>query len=270
MLTSEVGSTSPVSLDILQGFARQTDARRRAKTLANFKKSIWLYIVLLIFEGALRKWIIPSLATPLLIVRDPVAIYIIIYGYLNGMFKSNVYVSSVWVISLISVFTTLLLGHGNLGIALFGLRILVLHFPLIFIIGTTFNKEDVVKVGKFFLWTTILMTIVIGIQFYSPQTAWINVGVGGVGSSGFSATKDFFRPSGVFSFTSGVANYYGLAGTFICFFLVDNTKGIPKWLLILATFSLIAAIPLSISRSVFFQFLLTGGFTILIASQKPK
>ncbi len=34
------------------------------------KKGIWLYFFLLLFEGALRKWVLPSLSAPLLIVRD--------------------------------------------------------------------------------------------------------------------------------------------------------------------------------------------------------
>jgi len=40
-----------------------------------------LYLVLLIVEGALRKWLLPSLSDPLLLVRDPVAIAICVLGY---------------------------------------------------------------------------------------------------------------------------------------------------------------------------------------------
>ena len=42
----------------------------RLRTLA------WIYVVLLIFEGSLRKWIVPALDTPLLIIRDPLVIWI--------------------------------------------------------------------------------------------------------------------------------------------------------------------------------------------------
>lgn len=47
---------------------------------ALYRKAIWIYIFLLIFEGALRKWFLPSLATPLLLVRDPIAIWLTIIG----------------------------------------------------------------------------------------------------------------------------------------------------------------------------------------------
>jgi hypothetical protein len=38
------------------------------------RQLLWLYFWLLIFEGALRKWLLPGLSTPLLLVRDPVAL----------------------------------------------------------------------------------------------------------------------------------------------------------------------------------------------------
>ena len=49
--------------------------RQRIKTL------IWIYFWLLIFEGALRKWFLPSLSSPLLLVRDPVALFAIFLGW---------------------------------------------------------------------------------------------------------------------------------------------------------------------------------------------
>ena len=40
------------------------------------RKLIWVYFLLLLFEGALRKWFLPSLSQGLLIVRDPIVILI--------------------------------------------------------------------------------------------------------------------------------------------------------------------------------------------------
>ena len=45
------------------------------------KKLIWLYFLLLLFEGALRKWFLPSLSQGLLIIRDPVVIWIYYIAY---------------------------------------------------------------------------------------------------------------------------------------------------------------------------------------------
>ena len=40
------------------------------------RRMIWLYFVLLIAEGALRKWFVPSLSVPLLVIRDPLVLLI--------------------------------------------------------------------------------------------------------------------------------------------------------------------------------------------------
>lgn len=123
------------------------------------KKGIWLYFFLLIFEGALRKWVLPELATPLLIVRDPIAVFMLIKSMQYGLLKPNLYVLLSWIISFISFYATLLFGHGDVMVALYGVRILVLHFPLIFVIGKTFNRNDVIKVGQILLWIHIGMTL---------------------------------------------------------------------------------------------------------------
>ncbi len=143
------------------------------------KIAIWTYFFLLLFEGALRKCILPFLSTPLLVIRDPVAIYIIFITLRQKLIRLNMILIGVVAIGIAGIFTALSLGHGNLAVALFGARIFLVHFPLIFIIGRVFNKEDVIKMGKVLLWISVPMAILITLQFYSPQSAWVNRGVGG-------------------------------------------------------------------------------------------
>src|SRR5690554_2327554 len=99
------------------------------------KKGIWIYFLLLIFEGALRKWFLPGLATPLLVVRDPIALFLILKAWQKGILVPNLYIIGTMVIGVISVYTSVLLGHGSIPVAIFGARILLIHFPLMFVIG---------------------------------------------------------------------------------------------------------------------------------------
>jgi len=236
------------------------------------KKGIWLYFLLLIFEGALRKWALPSLAAPLLIVRDPIALYLLLVGISYGFFKNNTYVYILWGISFLSFVMTLVVGHGNMYVAIYGLRIMALHFPLIFVIAKVFDKNDVIAMGKMLLYIHIGMTLLVAVQFYSPQTAWVNRGIGGdTEGSGFGSTNDFFRVPGTFSFTNGLSIFYGLVAAFNLYFLIDyNNKVIPKWLLIASTVCLLAAIPLSISRTVFFEIILSFLFYVVVIARNPK
>ncbi|RYE18242.1 MAG: hypothetical protein EOP42_30970, partial [Sphingobacteriaceae bacterium] len=237
---------------------------------SDLKTGIWIYFLLVIFEGALRKWFLPGLATPLLIIRDPVAIWLVIKCWQRGLFPSSIYLNGMIFIGVISIFIAIFLGHGNLLVAIYGARILLFHFPLIYVMGKVLNREDVVKIGIATLWITIPMAVLIFLQFYSPQSAWVNRGVGGdMAGAGYSGANGFFRPPATFSFTTGTTSYFSYAACFIFYFWFD-LKRVNKLILIGATLGLFAAIPLSISRGLFFQTGVTIMFLILAVSRKPK
>ena len=234
------------------------------------KKGIWLYLLLLIFEGALRKWFLPGLATPLLIIRDPVALWVLGMASKRGMLNLNSYILWMGGIAIAGTFTAIFLGHGNLLVALFGARILLIHFPLIFVIGKVFKYEDVIKMGKSIVLISIPMAVLVAMQFYSPQSAWVNRGVGGdLKGAGFSGALGFFRPPATFSFITGTVSYYSLAASFIIFFWL-NRKGVNPLILYGATAALLIVIPLSISRSLFFGVAVTLVFTAIAISRKPE
>lgn len=234
------------------------------------KYGIWAYFFLLIFEGALRKWFLPGLASPLLIVRDPLVLWIFYQCWKKSVFPSNFYVNSMLIIGSIGILTAIFLGHGSLTVAIYGARALFIHFPLIFIIGKIMNTEDVIKIGKVVLLISIPMAVLIAMQFYSPQSALVNRGVGGdMEGAGFSGAMGFFRPSGTFSFTLGLSTFFGLVGCMVLYFWM-NVKQINIWILIAATIGLLTAIPMSISRSLSFQVILSTLFLIIAVIRKPQ
>lgn len=238
--------------------------------LKTLKIGVWIYILLLIFEGALRKWGLPALSQPLLVVRDPVAIWVLAIAWDKGLLLANKYLSSMLVLGVLATITSLIVGHGSISVAFYGARILLIHFPLIFVIGAIFTREDVIKIGKVILWLSIPLAILTALQFYSPQSAWVNRGVGGdEAGAGFSGALGFFRPSGTFSFTTGNALFFHLVACFIFYFWVSNSK-INKILLIASSAALLIAIPLSISRTLFFSVFVSLFFTIVAVSGSAK
>jgi hypothetical protein len=234
------------------------------------KSGIWLYFLLLIFEGALRKWVLPGLSTPLLIVRDPVALWLIFMALKKGLLPSNIYLNCMVVIGLIGIFIAIFLDHGDLAVALYGARILIIHFPLIFIIGNIFSRDDVERLGRVLIFISIPMVLLIATQFYSPQSAWVNRGLGGdLAGAGFSGALGFYRPPGTFSFTNGNALFFAFVASFVIYFWL-NPKKINRIVLTIATIGLIAAIPLSISRSLFFSVLISVSFALIATLRKPQ
>jgi len=236
----------------------------------DIKKAIWAYFLLLIFEGALRKWFLPALATPLLIVRDPIAAWVVFQAYQKNLLTGNIYVRAINLIGVVGLITTMIFGHGNVIVALYGARTLFFHFPLMFVMGKVLTREDVLGLLKATLWIAIPMVVLTTLQFYSPQNAWVNRGVGGnEAGAGFSGAQGFFRPPGTFSFTNGNTMFFSLVASIIFYFWLVP-ENVNKWLLYGATFALLLSIPLSISRSLFFQTMVAVVFTLLAASRKPK
>lgn len=238
------------------------DVTTTVKNYSSIKIAIWLYFFLWIFEGALRKWVLPSLATPLLIVRDPIAVFIIMRAvYLNVKFL-NAYVIWSSLITILALIITLTVGHGNIFVGVYGARIMLVHFPLIFIIGAVFTKEDILKMGYVLLAINIIMTIIVYLQFVSPQSAFINIGLGGEGSAGFSGAMGYFRPPGTFSFIIGLAYFYILVSVFVFYFWLSN-EPISKILLYASTIALIFSLPLTVSRTAVGGVILVGFFATI-------
>lgn len=233
------------------------------------RTGIWLYFILLILEGALRKWILPELSTPLLVVRDPLALWLLFRAWQTNVLPTNGYVLTMGAAGILSFAATVLVGHGDMIVATYGLRILCLHFPLMFLIGRVFSHEDVIKLGRLVLFISIPMIFIISLQFYSVQSAWINEGVGGTGSAGFGGALGYYRPPGTFSFTNGNALFWGMTAPFILYFWLIP-KQINRLILVAATAALILAIPLSISRGLFLQVCITVFFALLILFRKPN
>ncbi|MBF4464334.1 hypothetical protein [Flavobacterium sp. LC2016-12] len=236
----------------------------------NFLKiAIWLYFLLWIFEGALRKWVLPGLATPLLIVRDPVAIFIIGRAIYENVKFINPYIIFGSIFTLFGLVITLTFGHENLFVGIYGARIMLLHFPLIFIIGEVLVKEDVLKIGRFLLVMNILMTTIVYFQFISPQTAFINIGVGGEGSAGFSGAMGYSRPPGTFSFISGLSIFYTAVSVFVFYFWLSKDY-CSKILLYTSTIALVIALPLTISRGAVVAVAIVGLFAIIASVTSGK
>ncbi|UOR04481.1 hypothetical protein MUN82_16230 [Hymenobacter aerilatus] len=141
---------------------------------------------------------------------------------------------------------------------------------MMFVIGRIFNRADVVQMGKALIWISIPMAVLITMQFYSPQSALVNRGVGGdMAGGGFDGAMGFFRPPGTFSFTNGVHLFFGLAACFVCYFWINN-ENVNKLALIAATVGLLAAIPFSISRSLLMYVAVAFMFGAIGMVRKPE
>lgn len=209
---------------------------------------VYLYIALVVLEGALRKWILPGLSDALLLIRDPLVLAAYALAFVHRRFPMNAYVISGALLMLLYAVVTTFFGHGNVFVTLFGVRTNFMHFPFAFIMGNVLNRDRVIEVGRWWLWGSLIMTVIIVLQFGSPQSAWINRSVGGGEGAGFDGAMGRFRPPGTFSFIVGTVLFYTTATVFLVAGLTQHNR-YSKLLLAAATGALLIAIPVSISRS---------------------
>lgn len=215
---------------------------------------LWAYFLLVIFEGALRKWILPGLSTPLLLVRDPVAIAALVLGwpYLSRRPWAG-WVGWFFAIGGVAVFFALIAGHRDLFIALYGARILWFHLPLIFLFAAVFSRDDVYSFAKVAALLAIPMVVLIAMQYSLPQSHFLNAAPGGEEGVGFTGALGKFRPPGTFSFTNGLTEFYALAAACVVGLVISGPRPLPKWIWLSAV-ALVAALPISISRSLLFKY----------------
>jgi hypothetical protein len=240
------------------GLSKHLSTNRGVRPHRSLVFLIWLYFWLLILEGALRKWIFPSLSAPLLIVRDPVVILIYAIALAQGVFPFNRFVLTTCGLAGLSFAASFpLLDHP--GILLYGLRTNFLHLPLIFLMPKVLGQEEVNRFGRWFLLLALPMTFLVLWQFASPRGAWINTAVGGELGGQLISVGGRIRPAGLFSFVTGMVSFLSVVTAFLLGAYLDRNK-ISNWLRTLTIPCLLLSLVLSGSRSA-----LAGVTIILIA-----
>jgi hypothetical protein len=240
------------------------------------RRLIWLYFWILIFEGALRKWV-PSLSEPLLVVRDPLALLIYFQAARCRRFPVNVPMLAYF--SLMICFLLLALAQiiagvgGGPLVAAYGLRTNFLHLPLIFVIPQAFSFNDVLKLGRWILILSVPMAALMIVQYSSPPGSWINAGTS-VDTDQISFAMDKIRAAGTFSFVTGAAHFFVLATVFAVYAVVEKSSGYARSLGWLALLSVVIVQPVSGSRALVLGCALVVVaaiiFAVLSPSQAPR
>ena len=247
MPSPSISSSGPfASPAIPRASSEQTPEQRAA--LLPLRRLLWLFLALWVTEGALRKWILPGLANPLLVVRDPVLLLIYLLAYLRGVFPKNLLI--LWIVGMgvIALVVSILATDVPFVVELYGFRASYLHLPLIFLFPTIFNRDDLRRIGFWTLVCSLPMAVLVVLQFSSRPTSWLNAGAGGAANSMLESAYGHIRPSGTFSFTNGLGGFSVLVAAFFLWQLFEQ-KLFPRLLWLASGAALVIMIALSGSRS---------------------
>lgn len=147
----------------------------------NWRRSINSVFIIIVFEGALRKWVLPGMSDYLYFLKD----FILVGAYWKYFFGSasepKYKIKNSWLNLLIffsfavGVFQALNPSLGSPIVGLIGLRAYFIYIPLIWVLPTMFRSED--DLIRFLRWNLLLVIPVtfVGIaQYFSPADSWIN------------------------------------------------------------------------------------------------
>lgn len=146
-----------------------------------WRRSVKVVFLLLVLEGALRKWVLPQANEMIYFLKD----IVVLGAYFNFYLFSDADKRFIKKINFINILIFLVLGwclfqvfNPSLGsplIGIFGLRAYILYLPLIWMLPSLFQSEG--ELYKF-LRSHLLLLIPVGligiVQFFSPATSFIN------------------------------------------------------------------------------------------------
>jgi hypothetical protein len=241
--------------------ASSESARRRIVTI------IFLLYWLLIFEGALRKWVFPQAWQYLFFVRDPFVLLVYFFALKDRLWP-RFSLLLVWGcvlggLGLALSIAPLLSGAVSGATLLYGWRNYFLYLPLAFIIGTYFSAQDLSRLARQSLLVAIPISIVVGLQFASPPSAAINAGFieGGLYQPGVFGP--IVRTYGTFTSSAGQTPFVASLVALLLTAWILPRSGRPLGLAALAvtTVAVITCLVLSGSRGAF----ILAGVVLVIA-----
>lgn len=220
-----------------------------------------IFFVLLIFDGALRKWVLPGVEAAIFLLKDVVLWgAFLAYSAKRDPVRLPDPVYSTWIPLLLSLYIFVVflqafnVRQPSLTVSALGLKAHLSYLPLVVLVPPVVYKMTDYKISKILWVYAVFVVVPIGVlsvyQFSQPPSAWINKYVGtttGVAKVGGSA-----RITGTFPYMGSYVKYLRFNAvlgfsTIVAGVVHKNTKAIVSGTIILLTTALV--LPMTGTRS---------------------
>lgn len=184
---------------------------------SNWRRSVKIALYLVIIEGAIRKWVLPSASDLIYFLKDIVLLGAYARYFILDQTSKRVTCPSemkalLWIATVIigiQVFNTRL---DSTPVGLFGFKAYLLYVPLCFMLRDLFrSSEELQSFLKWYLALAIPVGALGALQFFSPPNSPINTYVAGEEAdiATFGGPDDIVRAriTGTFSYISGYTAY---------------------------------------------------------------
>ncbi|WP_345535181.1 hypothetical protein [Variovorax defluvii] len=220
-------------------------AASRPATMSRAGKLFLAVFLIIVFEGAVRKWVSSASTLPLIGLRDLLALMLVVYAWRHGHLRRHKKITAVMV-----AWTCMVMGWGLLQLVggestpvvyVIGLRFWLLYTWFAVAAAASMNESDYRAAIMAAALVMLLLAPLAIVQHYSPPGARINTQLDGDEDTVFVAVVGVVRTTGTFSFTSGYATYLTMVAPLVFGILGARKRNKIQWLFGLAVFGAFAA-----------------------------
>jgi len=237
----------------LSGRTTPTTRATRLSTVGRLFISVLLIVIL---EGAIRKWVSGSATLPLVLLRDLLVVFTVVRAFVRGDMHRQpqlIQVLAIWSCCVIGWgLLQLVLGESNFAVFLIGLRFWLLYFWFALAVAATMTERDYVVSLRVLLTALVLMAPLVVLQHFSPPGAFVNASLDVDPDDVFVVVAGVVRTTGTFSFTAGFTIFLALCTPFALGVFEARKRNSRQRLLALAIFaSLVVSALVSGARAAF-------------------
>jgi hypothetical protein len=243
----------------------------------NWRRAIHAALVVALFEGAIRKWILPQASELVYFLKDIILLGAYFKFFLSPdtdirRWRLDAPAGLVIMISCMVVLTGAF--NTNIGspvLAAYGVKVYLWYLPLGFMMPYLF-RSDKEMANTLFIYSLISIPIcLLGIaQFFAGPDSWINVYAKSQFAemnqvSTFGGGSERARITGTFSYITGHSTFVVFFFA-LCLGLLSGLKDKRRWVILVVILPLLAANALmSGSRGAVFTMILMGAFFTLVS-----
>lgn len=186
-------------------------------------------LLIVVFEGAIRKWVASSSTLPLILLRDILALVVIAHaawaGHLHRYARMTVPLLA-WSCCVIAWgLMQLVAGESSPTVFLIGMRFWLLYIWFGVAAAAAMNEADYRAAVRMAIVILLVLAPLAVLQHYSAPGATINRQLDGDETTVFVAVAGVVRTTGTFSFTSGYATYLILVAPLVFGVLAARKQG---------------------------------------------
>lgn len=213
---------------------------------------VLFFLFSLLFDGVFRKWLLVPLSSQLMMIKQVLAILICLQN-LKMYSEMTIWEKSIVFIGFIAFLTTLMFGHQNVIVAIYGCLPFWFGMPLCYIIGKKLHADDVAFILKLILYAGILNSLLMIAQFNVSPSHFLNFRGGeenaDLSNMVVSEMAGMFRPAGLFVHSTQSNLFMLINFSIILYQLVANSKIIKRKLVFLSLLLELFACVCSASRT---------------------